>query len=221
MKVIALKCPQCGAHLESNRTLCEHCGTTVRLSEDRQHFIGTGIACPNCNANNQIGDKHCGSCGENLIAVCPVPNCLAENNIWRKFCKKCGRNIVGFHIEMLEDAQAKFKEKMQHHLDEIDRIQKELPGSKGREIGIKLFIWIIGGLISLAFLGGGKDGWIGTVITLIITGLIAGCYHSSEDHNLLNSLALHKEDLERLQESYEINEMKIERIKSSANKSTA
>lgn len=221
MKIIALKCPQCGAHLESSRTLCEHCGTTVRLAEDKQKFIGTGIACPQCNANNQIDDKHCGSCGENLIAICPVPNCLAKNNIWRKFCKKCGRNIIGFHIEMLENAQAKFKEEIQHHAAEIDRIQKDLPASAGREKGIKIFIWIIGGLISLAFLANKDGGWVGTVITLIITGFIAGCYHSSEDHNLLNSLALHKEDLERLQENYEMNEMKLARIRSTAIKTPA
>lgn len=221
MKVIVLKCPQCGAHLESNRTLCEHCGTTVKLSDDRQHFIGTGIACPNCNTSNHVGDKHCGSCGEKLIAVCPVPNCLEENNVWRKFCRKCGKNIIGFHIEMLEAAQVTFKEEMQHHADEIDKIQKLLPNSKGRETAIKMVIWVIGAIIALAFWGGGKDGWIGAVITLIITGLIAGCYHSSEDYNLINSLELHKEDLERIKENYEINEMKLERIKSGPNKSTA
>jgi hypothetical protein len=214
MKVIALKCPECGAQLESSRTLCEHCGTTVRLAEDKQNFIGTGIACPQCNANNHIDDKHCGSCGENLMAVCPVPNCHTQNNIWRKFCKKCGRNIIGYHIEMLEDAQAKFNEEIQHHSAEIDRIQNDLPGSKGREKGIKIFIWIIGGLISLAFLSG-KNGWIGTVITLIITGLIAGSYHSSEAHNLLNSLVMHQEDIERIQECYETNQLKLERIKQS------
>jgi hypothetical protein len=220
MKVIVLKCPQCGAQIESSRTHCEHCGTTVKLDEDKQNFVGTGIACPQCNANNQINDKHCGSCGENLIAICPVPNCHTENNVWRKFCRKCGRNIIGFHIEMLENAQAQFKEKIQHHSAEIDRIQKDLPGSKGRETGIKLFILIIGVLISVAFLSS-NNNWTGVVITLIITGIIAGCYHSSEDHNLLNSLALHKEDLERLQQSYEINEMKLTHIKSGENKTTA
>ncbi len=212
MKVIALKCPQCGAHLESNRTLCEHCGTTVRLSDDKQHFIETGVACPNCGAINHIGDKHCGSCGVKLVSICPVPNCHEENSVWRKFCRKCGRDIIGYHIEMLEEAQAKFHEELQYHSDEIERIQKELSGSR-RETGVKLFIWIIGGLISLVFLSV-ENGWIYTVITLIITGLIASCYHSSEDHNLRNSIAMHQGDLERIQQSLELNTSKLSQIRS-------
>jgi hypothetical protein len=212
MKVIVLKCPACGAHLESNRTHCEHCGTAVKLSDDKKHFIGTGVSCPHCGEGNHIGDKHCGSCGAKLISICPVPNCHEENNVWRKFCRKCGRDIIGYHVEMLEITQATFYEELQQHSREIDRIQKELSGSKGRETGVKVTIWIIGGLISLAFLSA-QNGWIGTVITLIITGLIAGCYHSSENENLLNSLVMHQEDIERIQEHYETNQLKLERIK--------
>lgn len=212
MEIIVLKCPQCGAHLESNRTICEHCGSAVRLSDDKQQFIGTGVSCPNCGTNNNVGDKHCGSCGAKLIAICPVPNCHEENNIWRKFCKKCGKNIIGYHIELLETEQAKFSEELKYHTDEIDRIQSELDGSKGREIGVKLIILLVGIVISLAFLSG-KNGWIGALITMVIIGIIAGCYHSSEQSNLLNSLALHQEDKERIQESYESNHLKLERIK--------
>lgn len=211
MKLIVLKCPACGAHLESNKTHCEHCGTTVKLSDDKQHFIGTGVSCPKCDAANHIGDKHCGSCGEKLISICPVPNCHEENSIWRKFCRKCGRDIVGHHLEMLEAAQAKFYEELQHHSSEIDRIQKVLSGSKVRESGVKLIIWIIGGLISLAFLSG-NNGWVGTVITLVITGFISWLYHSSEEDNLRNSLAMHQEDIERIQERHDTNQLKLERI---------
>ena len=212
MKVIVLQCPACGAHLDSNRTRCEHCGTTVKLSDDKQHFIGTGVSCPKCDATNHIDDKHCGSCSAKLISICPVPTCHEENNVWRKFCRKCGRDIIGYHVEMLEKAQAKYYEELQHHSSEIDRLQKEVSGCKGRTTGVKLLIWLIGGLISLAFLSE-KDGWIGTVITLIITGLIAVIYHSSEDDNLLNSLAMHQKDIERIQECYETNQLKLERIK--------
>jgi hypothetical protein len=218
MKAIVLNCPQCGAHLDSSRSLCEHCGTTVRLSDDKQHLIGTGISCPSCNTNNQFGDRHCGSCGEKLIVACPVPNCLEENNVWRKFCKKCGKEIIGFRVEMLEAAQAKYKEEMEKHLGEIERVLKELPKSKGRETSVKIFTWITGVIIALAFLLSGGKGWIGTILTLLIAWIISSNYHSTENYNLLCSLELHEEDVERLKQHYEANQAELAKIRLSPNK---
>lgn len=211
MKVVVLKCPQCGAQLESNRTLCEHCGTNVRLSDDKQQFVGLGIACPECGTTNQFGDKHCGGCGYSLISVCPIPSCHEENNVWRKFCRKCGRDIIGYHMKMFEDLQQSSREEMQHHQDAIDNIQQTLlPASKGRVLMARFIIGFAGALIAFAI-----GNSVGGVIALIITALVVYFYESSEIENLQSSLILHRNDLERLKENYQTSEAKLARIMAS------
>lgn len=213
MKSIALKCPQCGANLEKKSNRCEFCGTNVKLSDDKQHFVGTGLSCPKCDFNNQIGDQYCGNCGCDLITVCPVPNCLEPNSIWRKFCKKCGCNIADKHIELLKTANEKYNKEIEYHSNEINRIKKCLPESRRREIVVKSLIGVTGGIIALFFLSIEDGGWVGTVITGLITaGIVAG-YNSSEEYNLLASIAVHSDDLERVSEKHRINLQELKLLK--------
>ena len=212
MKVFVLKCPQCGAQLEGNRTLCEHCGTSVRFSEEKQEFIGLGIACPKCRATNQHGDKHCGTCGEALIFLCPSPSCHEENNIWRKFCRKCGRDIVSFHISILEDFRRKANDEMQRHRMAIDNIKQTLPASEGRVLLVRSIIGVVGALVALALFG---VHWIWSLISAVIAALIVYFYESSEIDNFQSALALHANDLAQLQEKYEASEAELARLISS------
>jgi|GEM_PF-3028373 len=213
MKSIALKCPQCGANLKEKCNRCEFCGTSVKLSNDKQHFVSIGLSCPECDANNQIDDKHCGNCGCDLVANCPVPNCLEPNSVWKKFCKKCGCNIAETRIGLLEEANRKFEKDIEYHLSEMKRIEKRLPESKSRETLVKFFIGVVGAIIAFAFLSAGDGGWIGTFIVGLITlGIVAG-YKSSEEYNLLASMAVHQDDLERASDKREINSQKLELLK--------
>lgn len=208
MKSVVLQCPQCGAPLNSDSSRCEFCGTTVRLSEDRQHFIGVSVTCPNCNANNHIGDKHCGSCGASLVLACPMPNCQGENGVWRKFCKKCGRNIAETQMALLEEDRATCEREIEFHTQEIKQIENSLPESKNRELLVKSIIGIVGGLIGFAVLasaGKGQEGsgaTIGAIIIFAITAAIVWGYKSEEDYNLIASVVMHSEDLERLKKKH-------------------
>ena len=219
MKSVALQCPQCGAPLNSESSRCEFCGTTVRLSEDRQHFIGVSVTCPNCNTNNHIGDKHCGSCGASLVLACSMPNCQGENSVWRKFCKKCGRNIAETQIALLEEDRATCEREIEFHTQEIKQIENSLPASKNRELLVKSIIGIIGGLIGFAILasaGKGQEGsgaTIGAIVVFIITALCVFGYNSEEEYNLVASAVTHNEDLERLQKKHSETVENLERLK--------
>jgi uncharacterized membrane protein len=212
MKSLSLKCPQCGANLQTNSNQCEFCGTNVKLSEDKQQFVGTGISCPKCSSENQIEDKHCGHCGSDLISVCPIPNCLEKNYVLRKFCKKCGCNLAETHFNLVQEEYNKYEKQIEYHQNEINKIEKRLPESKSRETIVKFFISVIGGIIALLFLSEGW--WVGTIITILITfGIIAG-YKSSEEYNLRASIAVHQDDLERMIRKNEINFSVLNRLNS-------
>ena len=205
MKVSVLKCPQCGAPLEGNRTLCKHCGTTVRLSDDKQQFVGLGIACPECGATNQFDDKHCGGCGHALVSVCPDPSCHEDNNVWRKFCRKCGLDIIGYQTKIFEELQQSNIENMQHHQTAVDNIRHTLlPASKKRVLMAQFIIGFVGVAIAFAF-----GNWFGGIVVLIITALVVYLYESSEVENLQSSLRLHTDDLERLKEAYQASKEKL------------
>ena len=214
MKPFVLKCPQCGAQLEGNRTLCEHCGTSVRLSEDQQELVGIGVACPRCAATNQHGDNHCGKCGEPLTYLCPSPSCHQENSVWRKFCRKCGRDIVSFQISLIEDTRQKSVNEMQRHQTAIDTINQTLPASRGRVLLVRSITGAVGALVALGFIA--ESHWIVGIICALVTAFVVHFYDSSEIENLQAALALHTDDLARLQEKHQASEAARARIKGSS-----
>ncbi|WP_411277865.1 ATP-binding protein [Gaiella sp.] len=52
----------------------------------------TAIACPSCNAENELGRKFCGECGSALARACPA--CGAANSPAVKFCGECGTALA-------------------------------------------------------------------------------------------------------------------------------
>jgi len=92
MNVETLNCPNCGAGVESDRTLCEFCRTRLKT-----------VACPDCLGLMFFGNKFCGHCGaeatvaetshDNASGKCPrcqielVELDIAENEL--RQCERC------------------------------------------------------------------------------------------------------------------------------------
>ena len=51
------------------------------------------LVCPHCGAQNPVGNKFCGNCGESITPPKKVncPNCGAEMPETMKFCGNCGK----------------------------------------------------------------------------------------------------------------------------------
>jgi len=56
MKIEALNCPNCGAGVSSDKTLCVFCDTRLKT-----------MACPSCLGLMFIGAKFCGHCGKRVV----------------------------------------------------------------------------------------------------------------------------------------------------------
>lgn len=76
MTVEALNCPNCGAGVESDRTLCQFCKTRLKT-----------MACPKCFGLMFVGSTFCGHCG--AIAA-PVEVSLGER---AGDCPRCRRGL--------------------------------------------------------------------------------------------------------------------------------
>jgi len=61
---------------------------------------------------------------------------------------------------------------------------------------------------------GGYPGELLPIITGLITLAIIAGYKSSEEYNLLASIAVHRDDLERINRKNEINYSELTRLKS-------
>lgn len=58
MKIESLNCPNCGAGVSSDKTVCEFCRTRLKT-----------MACASCFGAMFVGSKFCGHCGEKVIAA--------------------------------------------------------------------------------------------------------------------------------------------------------
>ncbi|MGI9056602.1 MAG: zf-TFIIB domain-containing protein [Pyrinomonadaceae bacterium] len=58
MKIESLNCPNCGAGVLSDKTVCEFCRSRLKT-----------MACASCLGLMFVGSKFCGHCGEKVIAV--------------------------------------------------------------------------------------------------------------------------------------------------------
>lgn len=68
-KIIALKCPSCGANISRDTKNCEYCGTALVFQQDQSTLVASGLTlCPVCGASNPIGRWFCVNCGE-VISV--------------------------------------------------------------------------------------------------------------------------------------------------------
>lgn len=57
MQIETLNCPNCGAAVSSDKTLCEFCGSRLKT-----------VACPKCFGMMFMGSKFCGHCGAKAVA---------------------------------------------------------------------------------------------------------------------------------------------------------
>ena len=105
--VRALICPQCGSsdleEISWDRRRCRHCGTEMRLSDDRNRVELLQWVCPRCGTNNAVGTNFCRQCGEPLAVRCP--HCGQEEYIGSRFCPNCGRSLEGAPPVLEEPAQ--------------------------------------------------------------------------------------------------------------------
>ena len=58
MKIESLNCPNCGAGVSSDKTVCEFCRSRLKT-----------MACASCLGLMFVGSKFCGHCGEKVIAA--------------------------------------------------------------------------------------------------------------------------------------------------------
>ena len=198
VNLVALQCPQCGAGIDRTGTVCQYCGTTVRLSEDGRSLHVTGLRCTRCQTENEPGDKHCASCGEALTVTCPDLTCRQHNSVWRKFCLKCGQNIFELRFNLLQTSRNEAISALSQHKSEIEELMKALPTSKVRERLVQALIATAGGLVAFLLLA--SDHPVVALVAAAISAVVVFAYASDEVRNLAASLTMHRADTERLQE---------------------
>ncbi|MBS1796747.1 MAG: zf-TFIIB domain-containing protein [Acidobacteria bacterium] len=76
MKIEALNCPNCGAGVASDRTLCEYCNSRLKT-----------MACPACFGLLFIGAQHCSHCGAKTV----VPEIIPEDRLGD--CPRCRKRL--------------------------------------------------------------------------------------------------------------------------------
>ena len=81
MKVEALNCPNCGAGVESDRSLCQFCKTRLKT-----------VGCPKCFGLMFEGSKFCGHCG---AMAAPVGVSLGDD---AGDCPRCRVNLERLQI---------------------------------------------------------------------------------------------------------------------------
>jgi Zn-finger nucleic acid-binding protein len=82
MSVEALNCPNCGAAVESDRSICEFCKTRLKT-----------VGCAKCLGLMFVGTKFCGHCG--AIAT-PVDVGIFEN---ASECPRCRSRLVVLEVD--------------------------------------------------------------------------------------------------------------------------
>lgn len=65
MKVMELRCPNCGAMVSRETMKCKYCGANLVLVQDKLTLRNT-MSCPKCGTSNGEGSFLCVNCGEVL-----------------------------------------------------------------------------------------------------------------------------------------------------------
>ncbi|MEO6391350.1 MAG: zf-TFIIB domain-containing protein [Pyrinomonadaceae bacterium] len=81
MKIEALNCPNCGAAVSSDRTLCQFCNSRLKTQ-----------ACPECLGLMFIGSKHCSHCGAKTV----TPDTGAAD---AGDCPRCKTRLTALEVE--------------------------------------------------------------------------------------------------------------------------
>ena len=63
-----VRCSYCWADSAEKSLFCVHCGKPIALTQlsAPQSRMGSRNKCPHCGADNPVGLKYCGKCGENI-----------------------------------------------------------------------------------------------------------------------------------------------------------
>lgn len=197
VSTIALKCPQCGGGLSSDRRFCAFCGTAVTLSDDQTSFIVIGLVCQSCRANNQHGERFCGECSASLVMACAEPGCHAENSVWKKFCSRCGADIRGAHKRAAQADVERYTAQLRDYESQLEETRSRLVGARRRQVTVKVFIGLAGCFVGL--LGWQHVVFAGVVVAIGV--LIALAYSSSEVDDLGTSIKMCAAQIDRLRES--------------------
>jgi hypothetical protein len=85
--VKGLKCPNCGANISSDGSVCNYCGSRIVMSDDGVKLAPAGILCPHCSESNRGTERLCSACGTAL--QCNSHSCDEGIPIDSEHCPSC------------------------------------------------------------------------------------------------------------------------------------
>jgi rubrerythrin len=94
------QCVNCAPHMDEEIKAIES-DATIHAIREKAYEAGLGAGvnvqsaaaptmCPQCGAENAPGQKFCGECGTNVLAIPKCPSCGAQGERGQKFCGECG-----------------------------------------------------------------------------------------------------------------------------------
>lgn len=94
------QCVNCAPHMDEEIKAIENEATIQAIREKAsQASLGAQVNlqsaampvdCPQCGAENPPGQKFCGECGTNVLAIPKCPSCGEQGERGQKFCGECG-----------------------------------------------------------------------------------------------------------------------------------
>jgi hypothetical protein len=94
------QCVNCAPHMDEELKAIESEATIHAVREKamqadlaanvRVQSAAVPTTCPQCGAETPPGQKFCGECGTNVLAIPKCPQCGAQGERGQKFCGECG-----------------------------------------------------------------------------------------------------------------------------------
>lgn len=122
MKVHSLKCPSCGAAMQSDSTTCPYCGVRVELVPELQQMRLLGFPCPRCGTLADKTARFCSECGETLLIKCP--DCRKDIPLSAHVCPNCGRNRAA--VSIIAEADEKRKRIESQTVARLEQLREDV-----------------------------------------------------------------------------------------------